>query len=98
MNHQVQNLTGFCLELERFDIRCHDRECNGECRGVQAGGRRVMRPPVLKDGSRELVEECQDACNFFDDCQRSKSAPRMKNFRPICTIRMRSSSMILRKW
>src|SRR5256885_2913247 len=39
----------------------------------------------------------QDAFNFFDDAQRSKSAPSIKNLRPVWTIRIRSSSMILRK-
>src|SRR5215472_1494236 len=43
------------------------------------------------------MELRQDTFDFFAACQRSKSALRMKNFRPIWTIRMRSSSMILRK-
>src|SRR5437660_5355353 len=43
------------------------------------------------------MDRKQESFSFFDDCQRSKSAPSMKNFRPIWTIRMRSSSMILRK-
>src|SRR5215510_12707109 len=39
----------------------------------------------------------QETLTFFEDCQRSKSAPRMKNLRPIWTMRICSSSMILRK-
>src|SRR5580765_16532 len=43
------------------------------------------------------MDWCQETLVLFDDCQRSKSAPNIKNFRPICTMRIRSSSMILRK-
>src|SRR4026207_814204 len=43
------------------------------------------------------MEYHQDNLDLFCDCQRSKSAPRMKNLRPIWTIRICSSSMILRK-
>src|SRR5262245_44834775 len=40
----------------------------------------------------------QDSFAFFAACHRAKSAPSIKNFRPIWTIRICSSSMILRKW
>src|SRR2546428_13373599 len=36
--------------------------------------------------------------DFLPDSQLVKSRPRIKNFLPIWTIGMRSSSMILRKW
>src|SRR5437867_11082750 len=38
MNHQVQNLASFCLELESFDVRSHDRQCN-EVRREGSSGR-----------------------------------------------------------
>src|SRR5262245_37432621 len=48
--------------------------------------------------STKLMGPRQDSFAFFAACQRAKSAPRIKNFRPIWTIRICSSSMILRKW
>src|SRR2546428_2125671 len=62
------------------------------------GGRWELQPPqTLGVPSIKLMEKFQDTLLLLADCQRSKSAPRIKNFRPIWTIRMRSSSMILRK-
>src|SRR6185503_5362091 len=57
------------------------------------------RPEIFRDGRKStyLVDSYQETFTRFSACQRSKSAPRMKNFRPIWTIRIRSSSMILRK-
>src|SRR5262245_33819420 len=49
-------------------------------------------------GSTKLMDWRQDSLAFFAACQRAKSAPSIKNFRPIWTIRICSSSMILRKW
>src|SRR5215475_13179382 len=47
MNHQVENLTGFRLELERFYISCHAVSLAGGSGRVQAGRpqRRGLRPP-----------------------------------------------------
>src|SRR5881396_4274508 len=53
--------------------------------------------PSGPDFPRKLLDCVQDNLALFDACQRSKSAPNMKNLRPIWTMRMRSSSMILRK-
>src|SRR6185503_21010152 len=57
------------------------------------------RPEIFRDGRKStyLVDSYQETFTRFSACQRSKSAPRMKNFRPIWTMRIRSSSMILRK-
>src|SRR6516165_11087513 len=62
------------------------------------GGRILGSRPISFPQSSKLIDGDQDSLIFFDDCQRSKSAPSMKNFLPIWTMRMRSSSMILRKW
>src|SRR5881396_3447195 len=51
----------------------------------------------IQEFSRNLLDGIQDNLALFEACQRSKSAPNMKNLRPIWTIRIRSSSMILRK-
>src|SRR5262249_7448797 len=48
--------------------------------------------------STKMMERQQDRFAFFYFFHRAKSAPRIKNFRPIWTIRICSSSMILRKW
>src|SRR5207253_235857 len=66
------------------------RKCSEASCGVQDG-------ESFNSPSRKLVDAYQESFAFLPACQRSKSAPRMKNFRPIWTIRMRSSSMILRK-
>src|SRR6266581_3848619 len=47
------------------------------------------------DFPRKLLDCVQDNLALFDACQRSKSAPNMKNLRPIWTIRIRSSSLIM---
>src|SRR6059058_3281807 len=57
-------------------------------------GVRLSSPRIF---SIKLLDGNQDNLDLFDACQRSKSAPNMKNLRPIWTMRMRSSSMILRK-
>jgi hypothetical protein len=46
---------------------------------VIASGRR----PHSASSSTKLMDMFQDGFTFLVACQRSKSAPRMKNFRPI---------------
>ena len=98
MNHQVQDLTSLRLELECFRIRAHGESVARRVGGLQDGRPLGGRPPrFFIASSTKLMERRQDTLGFFDACHRSKSAPSMKNFRPIWTIRIRSSSMILRK-
>jgi hypothetical protein len=40
MDHQVENLTGFRLELERFYISCHAVSLAGGSGGFKLGGLR----------------------------------------------------------
>src|SRR5262245_22006704 len=47
MNHQVQNLTGFGLELERFYISCHAVSLAVDRVGFKLGG--------LRDGSKAAL-------------------------------------------
>src|SRR5213594_268733 len=61
------------------------------------GGKFGVRIALPRIFSTKLLDGYQDNLDLFDACQRSKSAPNMKNLRPIWTMRMRSSSMILRK-
>src|SRR5207249_9844351 len=61
------------------------------------GGKFGVRISLPRIFSTKLLDGYQDNLDLFDACQRSKSAPNMKNLRPIWTMRMRSSSMILRK-
>src|SRR5262245_18257938 len=62
------------------------------------GGRRKRDRLNVVAGSTKLLDRQQDSFAFFDSCQRAKSTPSIKNFRPIWTIQICSSSMILRKW
>src|SRR5215471_5002246 len=62
------------------------------------GGRTLCGRLDFVVRSTKLMDRHQDSLAFFDSCHRAKSAPRIKNFRPIWTIRICSSSMILRKW
>src|SRR5215475_16140594 len=62
------------------------------------GGRRKRGRLNFVAGSTKLMDRHQDSFALLDSCQRAKSAPSIKNFRPIWTIRICSSSMILRKW
>src|SRR3989454_8630462 len=64
---------------------------------IQDGGKFGVRLSLPRIFSTKLLDGNQDNLDLFDACQRSKSAPNMKNLRPIWTIRIRSSSMILRK-
>src|SRR5438093_4532288 len=64
---------------------------------IQDGREIRVRIALPRIFSTKLLDGYQDNLDLFDACQRSKSAPNMKNLRPIWTMRMRSSSMILRK-
>src|SRR5215831_17783850 len=97
MNHQVQNLSSFGLKFERFDICGHERECSEAGRELQDGRPHIVGRLDFVAGSTKLMDRNQDSFAFFDSCHRAKSAPSIKNFRPIWTIRICSSSMILRK-
>src|SRR5579883_3398493 len=98
MNHQVQNLAGFRLELESFHVCCHGMSVARVSGRFKLGGLNpLLRPPRFFGPSTKLMELRQESFVLFAACQRSKSAPRMKNFRPIWTIRMRSSLMIMQK-
>jgi len=119
MNHQVQNLSSFGLELKSFDVRTHEKTSGdkqgsltmlgttwqvgglkGPCGALYVSNNLSKRAGQLLDllkKSTNLVGNRQEALDLFEACQRSKSAPKMKNFRPIWTMRICSSSMILRK-
>src|SRR5437763_14590509 len=64
---------------------------------IQDGRKFGVRLSLPRIFSIKLLDGNQDNLDLFEACQRSKSAPNMKNLRPIWTIRIRSSSMILRK-
>src|SRR5213593_3644657 len=64
---------------------------------IQDGGKFGVRLGLPRIFSTKLLDGTQANLDLLDACQRSKSAPNMKNLRPIWTIRIRSSSMILRK-
>ena len=103
MDHQIENLTGLGLKLENFRIFAHATKCNGCTLHVQDGGRGGRGSMAAENSGQSLSSinkvdgQRQLALTLFVACQRSKSAPRIKNLRPIWTIRIRSSSMILRK-
>ena len=50
---------------------------------VQAGAAAGSGPRLWDAASTKLVEQIHQALAFFVACQRSKSAPSMKNLRPI---------------
>jgi hypothetical protein len=60
MNHQVQDLTSFCLKLEGFYVSCHSMSVAGSFCGFKMGGlreRRTDRVPRqrMPEGRRDFV-------------------------------------------
>src|SRR5439155_12102535 len=84
--------------MERFHVCLHGKSVPIGSRGFKIWAAATERPPrFFMVASTKMMDRHQDTFALFAACQRSKSAPSIKNFRPIWTIRMRSSSMILRK-
>src|SRR5439155_9488365 len=97
VDHQVQHLTSLRLELERFRFSCHNGSVSRRGENLQvdrtSGGGfflplcafalAIGRRPHFVSSSTKLMDMFQEGLTFFVACQRSKSAPRMKNFRPI---------------
>jgi hypothetical protein len=45
MNHQVQDLTRLCLELEGFYVCCHSMSVTSSLCGFKMGGSQAREPP-----------------------------------------------------
>jgi hypothetical protein len=97
MDHQIQHLTSLRLKLKGFRFGCHNgsvtrrgedlqddrNSSDGAFLPLHACVIGCGRRPHFASSSTKLMDMFQDGLTFFVACQRSKSAPRMKNFRPI---------------